>query len=42
MGYGFGARTTLLGVYGKLDVAWNEQDYNQGGPVFYFTMGYDF
>jgi Tol biopolymer transport system component len=42
MGYGFGARTTLLGVYGKLDVAWNEQDFQRGGPVFYFTMGYDF
>jgi Tol biopolymer transport system component len=41
-GYGFGARTTLLGVYGKLDVAWSEQDGQQGGPKFFFTMGYDF
>jgi Tol biopolymer transport system component len=41
-GYGFGARTTLLGVYGKLDVAWGQQDNHSTGPRFYFTMGYDF
>jgi len=41
-GYGFGIRTTLLGVYGKLDVAWNEEDYQKGGPFFHLTMGYDF
>ncbi|MFD2514734.1 hypothetical protein ACFSRY_12730 [Pontibacter locisalis] len=42
VGYGFGARTTLLGVYGKLDVAWGEEDYESKGPKFYITLGYDF
>jgi len=42
LGYGFGARTTLLGVYGKLDVAWHEEDGLKEGPRFYFTLGYDF
>ncbi|RAU82624.1 PD40 domain-containing protein [Pontibacter arcticus] len=42
IGYGFGARTTLLGVYGKLDVAWGEEDYKRNGPKFYLTLGYDF
>ncbi|WP_299820062.1 hypothetical protein [uncultured Pontibacter sp.] len=42
VGYGFGARTTLLGVYGKLDVAWGEEDYERKGPKFYITLGYDF
>ncbi|WP_242928007.1 hypothetical protein [Pontibacter vulgaris] len=42
LGYGFGARTTLFGVYGKLDVAWGEEDYKSNGPKFYVTLGYDF
>lgn len=42
VGYGFGARTTLLGVYGKLDVAWGEEENNRVGPKFYVTLGYDF
>ncbi len=42
LGYGFGARTTLFGVYGKLDVAWGEEDYKTNGPKFYVTLGYDF
>ncbi|GAA4389696.1 hypothetical protein [Hymenobacter koreensis] len=42
IGYGFGARTTLLGFYGKLDVAWGQEDYVQRGPKFYVTLGYDF
>jgi WD40 repeat protein len=41
-GYGFGARTTLLGIYGKFDIAWGEEDKTQVGPKFYFTLGYDF
>ncbi|MDX5347597.1 MAG: hypothetical protein LPK19_10165, partial [Hymenobacteraceae bacterium] len=41
-GYGFGARTTLLGMYGKLDVAWGEEDNRKTGPRFYITLGYDF
>ncbi|MHC2992916.1 WD-40-like repeat-containing protein [Pontibacter sp. HJ8] len=42
LGYGFGARTTLFGVYGKLDVAWSEEDNARKGPKFYVTLGYDF
>jgi WD40 repeat protein len=41
-GYGFGARTTLLGIYGKFDMAWGQQDRESIGPRFYFTLGYDF
>jgi hypothetical protein len=41
-GYGFGARTTLLGVYGRFDMAWGEKDLKREGPKFYFSMGYDF
>ncbi|MFB9865472.1 hypothetical protein [Rufibacter immobilis] len=41
-GYGFGARTTLLGVYGRFDMAWGEKDLRREGPKFYFSMGYDF
>ena len=42
IGYGVGARTTLLGFYGKVDVAWGQEDYVTNGPKFYFTLGYDF
>ncbi|TGE21189.1 hypothetical protein E5K02_24525 [Hymenobacter metallicola] len=42
VGYGFGMRTTLLGFYGKADMAWGQEDYVQKGPKFYFTLGYDF
>jgi hypothetical protein len=41
-GYGFGARTTLLGVYGRFDMAWGEKEFKKEGPKFYFSMGYDF
>ncbi|WP_227006360.1 hypothetical protein [Rufibacter latericius] len=41
-GYGFGARTTLLGVYGRFDMAWGERNLRREGPKFYFSMGYDF
>ncbi|GAC1368341.1 MAG: hypothetical protein NVSMB30_04580 [Hymenobacter sp.] len=42
IGYGVGARTTLLGFYGKVDVAWGQEDYVTHAPKFYFTLGYDF
>ena len=42
IGYGAGIRTTLLGFYGKMDVAWGQEDYVTHGPKFYFTLGYDF
>ncbi|AII51455.1 PD40 domain-containing protein [Hymenobacter sp. APR13] len=42
IGYGFGMRTTLLGFYGKADLAWGQEDYVQKGPKLYLTLGYDF
>ncbi len=42
IGYGVGVRTTLLGFYGKADVAWGQEDYVTHGPKFYFSLGYDF
>jgi hypothetical protein len=41
-GYGVGVRTTLLGLYGKLDVAWGEENFVQTGPKFHLSLGYDF
>ncbi|QHL87702.1 hypothetical protein GU926_09725 [Nibribacter ruber] len=41
-GYGGGVRTTLLGVYGRFDIAWGEKDLVREGPKLYFSMGYDF
>jgi hypothetical protein len=41
-GYGVGARTTLLGVYGKADLAWGKENFKAKGPVFYLSLGYDF
>lgn len=42
IGYGGGIRTTLLGFYGKFDVAWGQEDYVVKSPKFYFSLGYDF
>ncbi|KAA5547419.1 PD40 domain-containing protein [Adhaeribacter rhizoryzae] len=41
-GYGVGARTTLLGMYGKVDVAWGEENFERNGPKIYVSLGYDF
>jgi Tol biopolymer transport system component len=41
-GYGVGARTTLLGLYGKFDLAWGEENYQRRGPKIYLSIGYDF
>jgi hypothetical protein len=41
-GYGVGARTTLLGLYGKFDLAWGEENYERRGPKIYLSLGYDF
>ena len=41
-GYGVGARTTLLGLYGKFDVAWGEENFERKGPQLYLSLGYDF
>jgi hypothetical protein len=43
MGYGAGLRSTILGVYTKLDMAWGVED-NKVLPQtrFYLTVGHDF
>ncbi|KXX70137.1 PD40 domain-containing protein [Flammeovirga sp. SJP92] len=43
MGHGVGGRTTLLGYYLKLDVAWGIEDgFRQSNPKYYVTLGHDF
>ena len=41
-GYGFGARSTLLGYFLKLDVAWQMNGVFKGKPIYYLSMGLDF
>ncbi len=41
-GYGFGARSTLLGYFLKYDVSWPMNVFFKGKPVMYFSMGLDF
>ena len=41
-GYGFGARSTLLGYFLKFDVAWPMNVFFKGKPVMYFALGLDF
>lgn len=41
-GYGFGARSTLLGYFLKYDIAWPMSGFFKGRPVMYFSMGLDF
>jgi Tol biopolymer transport system component len=41
-GYGFGARTFLLGYYIKFDAAWGVENYVVGPAHLYLTLGYDF
>ncbi|HSF45931.1 MAG TPA: hypothetical protein VLA58_07960 [Chitinophagaceae bacterium] len=41
-GYGFGARSTLLGYFLRVDCAWPMDGFFQGKPVWYFAMGLDF
>jgi hypothetical protein len=42
IGYGFGARTLMLGYYLKLDVGWGVVDHQVQKPKAYLTFGYDF
>lgn len=42
LGYGFGARTTMLGFYLKGDLAWGEENFVRTGPKLYLSLGYDF
>ena len=41
-GYGFGARSTLLGYFLRFDVAWEMNGIFKGSPEVYFAMGMDF
>ncbi len=41
-GYGFGARSTLLGYFLRLDVAWEMNGVFRDKPILYFGMGLDF
>jgi len=41
-GYGFGARSTLLSYFLKVDVGWQMKGFFKGAPIWYFSMGLDF
>jgi hypothetical protein len=41
-GYGFGARSTLLGYFLRLDAGWEMNGLFRGKPILYFAMGVDF
>lgn len=41
-GYGFGARSTLLGYFVKVDAGWPMNGFFRGKPIWYFSLGLDF
>ena len=41
-GYGFGARSTLLGYFLKFDAGWPMNGFFKNKPVYYFALGLDF
>lgn len=41
-GYGFGARSVLLGYFLRIDAAWEMNGFFRGKPIWYFAMGLDF
>lgn len=41
-GYGFGARSTLLGYFLKFDAAWQMNSFFKGKPIYYLAIGLDF
>ncbi len=41
-GYGFGARSTLLGYFVKVDAGWPMSGFFRGKPIWYFSLGLDF
>jgi hypothetical protein len=41
-GYGFGARSTVLGYFLRFDAAWEMDGVFRGKPQYYFAMGLDF
>jgi hypothetical protein len=41
-GYGFGARSTLLGYFVRFDAAWQMNTFFKGKPQMYVSLGLDF
>jgi hypothetical protein len=41
-GYGFGARSTLLGYFIKFDAGWQMNGFFRGKPQMYLSLGLDF
>ena len=41
-GYGFGARSTLLGYFLKFDAGWPMSGFFKGKPILYLALGLDF
>jgi hypothetical protein len=41
-GFGFGARTRLLGYFIRADVAWGVEDRQVNKPIFYLSLSLDF
>jgi len=41
-GYGFGARSTLLGYFIKFDAGWPMSGFFKGKPILYVALGLDF
>jgi hypothetical protein len=41
-GYGFGARSTLLGYFLRLDAAWQMNGFFKGKPQYHLALGLDF
>ncbi|MES2847457.1 MAG: hypothetical protein V4685_00255 [Bacteroidota bacterium] len=41
-GYGFGARSVLLGYFIKVDWAWEMNGFFKGKPLWYLSLGLDF
>jgi len=41
-GYGFGARSTLLGYFLRFDAGWEMKGFFRGKPQLYLAMGVDF
>ena len=42
IGYGLGARTTILGYFIKYDIGWGLENKEVKAPISYVTLGYDF
>lgn len=42
VGYGVGARTTILGYFVKYDLGWGLDNKEIQSPISYITLGYDF